>query len=417
MLNTVGILFLILFCIAFFWDLILTWLNLRHMRKGEAALPEVFQAHIDARTYQKSIAYNRDSEQFGVIHGIAGAVLLIVLVYFGGFETIDRYARSFSPQGYYSPAFIFAGVLFLIKFVIDLPFTLYDTFVLEARYDFNRTTPRLFVVDLIKSLALTVVLGVPLYLGILWFMIKAGDYWWLWTWLFLEGFQIFMLVIYPTWIAPLFNKFTPLEEGTLKEGINSLVQKAHFPVENVFIMDGSKRSSHSNAFFTGLGKKKRIVLFDTLVAQMDAPKILSVLAHEIGHYKLNHIKKYMLAGAGWSLLGLYFLSVLIDYEPFYHGLGFSHPSNYAALIIFSLCASTISVFFKPLLSALSRRHEYAADRFAVKVTESPRSMAEVIALLTKENLSNLNPHPWYSFFHYSHPAPVERVQAIFASSP
>ena len=300
----------------------------------------------------------------------------------------------------------------IIKFILGLPFDLYDTFVIEERHGFNRTTPKLFVIDFFKGLALLIVIGVPLYLAVLWFMAAAGPYWWLWTWIFLESFQILMVIIYPIWIAPLFNKFKPLEDGPLKDEILKLSEKAEFPLEKIFVMDGSKRSSHSNAYFTGLGKKKRIVLFDTLLNQMDQAKIVSVLAHEIGHYKLKHIRKSLIFSALISLAGLWILSLLMSSQAFYHGLGFTHSSNYAALIIFSMCASTVSFLFKPIFTAVSRRHEYQADRFAVEKTGDRESMAEVIVILTKENLSNLNPHPWYSFFHYSHPAPVERVNSI-----
>jgi STE24 endopeptidase len=291
MLNAVGTVFLILFCIALSWDATLIWLNLRRVQQVGAALPEVFQVCIDLETYKKSVAYNRDSERFGLIQEVTGGVLLIILIYFGGFEAVDNLVRSFAPQGYYTPALFFAALLFIIKFIIGLPFNLYDTFVLEARYGFNRITPRLFVVDAIKSLLLTAAIGIPLYVGILWFMTGTGTYWWIWAWFFLESSQIFLIVFYPAWIAPLFNKFTPLEEGALREGITDLAKKTSFPIEKIVIMDGSRRSSHSNAFFASLGRKKRIVLFDTLLRQMDIPKILSVLAHEIGHYKLNHIKK------------------------------------------------------------------------------------------------------------------------------
>ena len=412
MLNFIGIIFLVLFLLTFCWDIILTVLNLRHMQRKGTALPAVFKKYIDENVYGRSVAYNKESERFGIIESIIDAILLIVLIYFGGFDFIDTYARSLFPEGYYVPALVFAGIIFAVKFVIGLPFNLYDTFVIEERHGFNRTTPKVFVTDILKSFALLILLGVPLYLAVLWFMSAAGSYWWLWTWFFLECVQVIMIIVYPIWIAPFFNKFEPLEDNELKDKIMGLAEKTSFPLQKIFVMDGSKRSSHSNAYFTGLGKKRRIVLFDTLISHMSESNILSVLAHEIGHYKLKHIRKRLITSAIVSLVGLWVLSLLVGYHPFYHGLGFSHPSNYAALIIFSLCSSMVSFFFKPLSSMLSRRHEYQADRFAVDATHDRESMAEVIANLTKENLSNLNPHPLYSFFHYSHPAPVERVKSI-----
>ena len=412
MLNTVGTLFLIFFCFTLFLDVALTLLNMRHMGGSGSSLPPVFKPYVDGETYRRSVAYNRDEARFGLVGAFVDGALLIALIYFGGFDAIDNFVRSFFPDGYFAPALGFAGAIVIIKFILGLPFDLYDTFVIEERHGFNRTTPKLFVIDFFKGLALLIVIGVPLYLAVLWFMAAAGPYWWLWTWIFLESFQILMVIIYPIWIAPLFNKFKPLEDGPLKDEILKLSEKAEFPLEKIFVMDGSKRSSHSNAYFTGLGKKKRIVLFDTLLNQMDQAKIVSVLAHEIGHYKLKHIRKSLIFSALISLAGLWILSLLMSSQAFYHGLGFTHSSNYAALIIFSMCASTVSFLFKPIFTAVSRRHEYQADRFAVEKTGDRESMAEVIVILTKENLSNLNPHPWYSFFHYSHPAPVERVNSI-----
>ncbi len=412
MLNYVGVTFLALFLATLIWDVILTALNIGHMRRTGAALPEVFQSYVDRETYEKSVAYNLESERFGLWQTFVDAALLIALIYFGGFQLIDEFPRSLFPGGYYSVALMFAAVIMAIKFVIDLPFDIYGTFVIEQRHGFNRTTPKLFISDLAKGLALAAVIGAPLYLAVLWFMSAAGKFWWLWAWMFLEIFQLAIILVYPVWIAPLFNKFSPLKEEGLRERILQLAKKAQFPLDKIFVMDGSKRSAHSNAYFTGLGRKKRIVLFDTLINQMEERMIISVLAHEIGHYKLKHILKSLLVNAAISLIGVWALSLLIAYPPFFHGLGFAQPSNYAALIIFSLCASTLAYLFKPIMSVISRRHEYQADRFAVATTRDKQSMADVIASLTKENLSNLNPHPLYSFFHYSHPAPVERVRAI-----
>ncbi|MCD6352776.1 MAG: M48 family metallopeptidase, partial [Proteobacteria bacterium] len=309
-------------------------------------------------------------------------------------------------------ALIFGASIFLIKLIIDIPFNIYTAFVIEERYGFNKTTPGLYAADFIKSLILSAFVGIPIYVGMLWFMAKAGDYWWLWCWCFIETIQALLLIIFPVWIAPLFNKFTPIEEGELKEKILSLSKKVGFPSQGIFIMDGSKRSQHSNAYFTGLGKKKRIVLFDTLVQQMKLSQILAVLAHEFGHFKLHHIKKIFIINSIVFLVSLYCLSHLFRLEIFYHGFGFFHSSNYAALVILGLSVSSLSFIVTPLFSMLSRRFEYKADEFAIKNLDDPQAMPEVIAVLTRENLMNINPHPWYSFFHYSHPTPVERINSI-----
>lgn len=412
MLNAVGVTFLVLIILNYSLEITLTLLNLRHVKEKAGDLPSVFRDRIDSGTYEKSIGYNLESGKFELVEMAVSFLLVIFFVYWGGFELVDRAARGVRPEGYYVPALVFGVTFFLIKFLVNLPFNLYQTFIIEQRYGFNKTTLRLYVSDLVKSLTLSALIGIPIYLGIMWFMASAGCYWWIWCWCFIEAIQIILLVVYPVWIAPLFNKFEPLEEGGLRKEIRVLSKRVGFPSQGVFVMDGSKRSLHSNAYFAGLGRKKRIVLFDTLLKQMNAPQIIAVLAHEFGHYKLGHIKKLLVLNSISSLVGLYLLSELFRLEIFYHGFGFSHPSNYAALIIFSLGASALSFLFTPLFSMLSRKFEYNADAFAINILEKPKVMAEVIALLTKENLLNVNPHPWYSFFHYSHPAPVERVRAI-----
>ena len=412
MLNSIGITFLIMMVINFLLEITLNFLNLQHLKKKAGQLPLIFRDQIDLRTYEKTINYNFD---YGKLYFLEISVSFLIIIYFvflGGFAQIDSLARSFAPQGNYLSALIFGAIVFLIKTLVNLPFDLYHTFVIEERYGFNRTTPKVYLSDLMKSFTLSALIGIPLYLGIIWFMNRAGNFWWIWCWFFIEAIQILLLIVYPVWIAPLFNKFTPIQDGELKNEIISLSEKVDFPFQGIFIMDGSKRSRHSNAYFTGLGKKKRIVLFDTLIQQMKVPQILAVLAHEFGHYKLHHLKKVFVLNSLLSLTGLYFLSHLFRLNSFYRGFGFTHPSNYAALVIFSLCISALSFLFIPFFSVLSRRFEYQADEFAVKNLKNPKSLSEAIVVLTRENLMNLNPHPWYSFFHYTHPSPVERVKAI-----
>lgn len=412
MLNSIGITFLIMLVINFLLEISLNFLNLQHLKKEAKQLPLIFRDQIDPGTYKKTINYNLDYGKFYFLEISVSFLIIIYFVFLGGFAQIDSLARSFAPQGNYLSALIFGAIVFLIKTLVNLPFDLYHTFVIEERYGFNRTTAKIYLSDFIKSLTLTTLIGIPLYLGIIWFMNKAGNYWWIWCWCFIEAIQILLLIIYPIWIAPLFNKFTPIQDGELKDEIISLSKKVNFPFQGIFIMDGSKRSRHSNAYFTGLGKKKRIVLFDTLIQQMKVPQILAVLAHEFGHYKLHHLKKIFVLNSLLSLTGLYLLSHLFRLNIFYRGFGFTHPSNYAALVIFSVCISALSFLFIPFFSVLSRTFEYQADAFAVKNLKNPKSLSEAIVVLAKENLMNLNPHPWYSFFHYTHPSPVERVTAI-----
>ncbi|MDY6842863.1 MAG: M48 family metallopeptidase [Thermodesulfobacteriota bacterium] len=412
MLNGVGVIFLILLIVNITLHITLNLLNQTHMKKGETNLPEIFNKWVDKEAYQKSIAYNADKARFGFLESGTFIGLLIYCIYFGGFELIDQIGRSIGDGRYYTTALSFGAILFIISVVMGIPFSLYRTFVIEERYGFNKSTPTLFFKDLFKSLILEVIFAVPLFLGILWFMAKASNYWWIWAWILFLALQIIILILYPVWIAPLFNKFTALEEGDLKDEITKLSNTANFPLTGIYMMDGSKRSTHSNAYFTGIGKKKRIVLFDTLMNHMTTPQILAVLAHEISHYKLHHIRKNLILFSILSLIIFYTLNLMIQNDAFYNGIGFTQPSNYAALIIIGLWIYVLSFIFTPLFSALSRKFEYDADQYAVHNSEIPHSMAEVVAILSKENLSNLNPHPWYSFFYYSHPAPVERVKKL-----
>jgi STE24 endopeptidase len=240
----------------------------------------------------------------------------------------------------------------------------------------------------------------------------AGSYWWLWAFLFVFAFQFLMLILYPTLIAPLFNKFELLKDAELGERILALADRVGFKTSGIYTMDGSKRSTHSNAYFTGIGKSKRIVLFDTLLEQMTADQVLAVLAHEMGHYKMKHVLRMLIVQGIFLLVGFYVLSFLVDYEPLFRAFGLERPSNYAALVLFSLLSGPATFYLTPLLNLLSRKHEYEADRFAATVLKDSRPMEEALIRLTIKNLSNLTPHPWYSAYHYSHPTTVERISAI-----
>ncbi|MDQ7053425.1 MAG: M48 family metallopeptidase [candidate division KSB1 bacterium] len=273
-------------------------------------------------------------------------------------------------------------------------------------------TWKLFIIDGLKSLVLSLVLLAPLFWGLFWFMDKTGNYWWLYAFGFLAGFQLLMVYLYPTVVAPWFNKFTPLPDGSLKEKILHLVQKVHFHTSGIFVMDGSKRSKHSNAYFTGLGRVKRIVLFDTLVDNLEEDQVVSVLAHEIGHEKKHHIKKGLALSLASMLAGLWILSLLLHYPSFFQAFGFSGPSYHAAIILFGFCSGPFTFFLTPLGSILSRKYEYEADRFAVEAMGTARGLIGALLKLSKDNLSNLTPHPLYSFYYYSHPTLAERIAAM-----
>jgi STE24 endopeptidase len=247
-------------------------------------------------------------------------------------------------------------------------------------------------------------------------MEATGSYWWIWTFFFVAGFQLLIVIVYPTLIAPLFNKFEPLPKGELRNQILDLAEQVGFKTNGIFSMDGSKRSAHSNAYFTGIGKAKRIVLFDTLIVQMTLEQGLAVLAHEMGHYKMKHIRRMLILQTVFLFFGLSILSLLVNYRPFFTAFGLDNPSNYGALVLFSLLSGPFVFFLGPLTNALSRKHEYEADRFAVETVHNARPMEEALVNLTVKNLSNLTPHPWYSAYHYSHPTPAERIGAIRALS-
>jgi STE24 endopeptidase len=292
-----------------------------------------------------------------------------------------------------------------------LPTSLYSTFALESRFGFNKMTLALYFADKLKASALGLLIGVPFLLILFWLMDATGDYWWLWAFAFITAFQLLMIVIFPTFIAPWFNKFEALPEGEFRRRILALAQQVGFQTSGIYSMDGSKRSAHSNAYFTGIGKSKRIVLFDTLIDQMTIEQGLAVLAHEMGHYKMKHIQRMLIVQSIVLLVGLYALSRLIDFEPIYRAFGLM-PSHHAALVLFSLLSSSFTFFLSPLMNVLSRKHEYEADHFATRTLRHGKPMEEALINLTVKNLSNLTPHPWYSAYHYSHPSPVERIKAI-----
>jgi STE24 endopeptidase len=295
----------------------------------------------------------------------------------------------------------------------SLPFGLYRTFVVEVRFGFNRTTFRLWLADRSKGLLLAAALGIPLLYGVHAFMARTGRLWWVWLFGFLTAVQVAMLWLYPALIAPLFNKFSPLPEGELRARLDGLARDAGFRNRGLFVMDASKRSGHSNAYFTGLFRP-RIVLFDTLVEKMTVDEAAAVLAHEIGHFKAHHVHRGLLLGLAGTLAGLWVVSLLIGWPPLFQAFGFAGPSFHAALALFSLGGGAFTFFLAPVASWLSRRHEYQADRFSVRLARAPEALKAALVKLSGENLGNLHPHPWYSRWHYSHPTLLERLAAIDA---
>lgn len=394
------------------------WLNhrqLRHILAHRAAVPEAFADKISLEAHHKAADYTTDRLRVGRIELLYGTALLLAWTFGGGLNWLDGLWQSLLGQ----PIWLGVGVMIsfmIISSLLDLPFSIYRTFVIEERYGFNRTKPLLFVADLAKGLLLTIAIGVPLVWVVLWLMASTGHLWWLYVWLVWMSFSLLMIFIYPTWIAPIFNKFTELDNVELKQTIEKLMQRCGFTSSGIFVMDGSRRSSHGNAYFTGLGENKRIVFFDTLLKSLTPPEIEAVLAHELGHFKHKHIHKHILAMSIMTLLALATLGWLMQQSWFFAGLGIATPSAYMALIVFSLLLSVFGVYFQPVFSFFSRKHEFEADDFAAQQSDPARLILALVKLY-EENANTLTPDPLYSAFHDSHPPAPVRIAHLSAKLP
>lgn len=384
------------------------WLNqrqLRHIARYRTAVPSAFADKISLPAHQKAADYTSDKVRLGQIELFYSSALLLFWTLGGGLDWLDtRWSHWISNPLWQGVAFVIS--MMLIGSLLDLPFSLYRTFVIEARYGFNRTRPLLFVTDLFKGMLLTLAIGIPLLWVVLWLMQSAGSLWWIYVWAVWMGFSLLMLFVYPTWIAPLFNKFAPLEDAALRERIEKLLKRCGFTSKGIFVMDGSRRSSHGNAYFTGLGDNKRIVFFDTLLKSLQAEEIEAVLAHELGHFKRKHVQKQILAMAVMTFVSLAVLGLLAQQDWFYQGLGIQSASMHAALVLFILLMSVLGVYVQPLFSYFSRRHEFEADDFAASQSDA-QDLIRALVKMYEENASTLTPDPLYSAFHDSHPpAPV-----------
>jgi STE24 endopeptidase len=410
-------LFLTLFALEFIVEFGLNELNLHYVRRRSAGknIPDFFQTKLSPEEYAQSIQYTLAKGRFQRWAEIYGRLVILIVLFGGLLPFLDRFSKDLAGQLFsimHVQGLMFCFGVALVFSAASLPTDLYSTFKLEARFGFNKTTWKLYLADKFKGLLLGTLIGLPFLWVVLWLMEATGSYWWIWTFFFVAGFQLLMVIVYPTLIAPLFNKFEPLPDGDFRSRILRLAEQVGFKTNGIFSMDGSKRSAHSNAYFTGIGKAKRIVLFDTLIAQMTIDQGLAVLAHEMGHYKLKHIRRMLVVQAVFLFLGLYILSLLVDYRPLFAAFSLEHPSNHAALVLFSMLSGPFSFYLGPLINRLSRKHEYEADQFAVKTLHNRRPMEEALVNLTVKNLANLTPHPWYSAYHYSHPTPIERIGAI-----
>jgi STE24 endopeptidase len=391
--------------------LFLEHLNRRSVLAHKDAVPQAFRETVDAATYAKSVQYALARGAFNRFEETFDTVILLAVLFSGALPRAFDYFRA----NFGNSAWAMAGFLFLAGVILTLPglpVSWFEQFRLEAQFGFNTTTQKTWWLDRLKGFFLALLLGCPLLVLVLKIVAWTGDWWWLWAWGALLVFQLVMLVLAPVLILPLFNKFTPLPNGRLRERLVALAERTNFRARDIQVMDGSRRSRHSNAFFTGGGRFRKIVLFDTLIAQLAEPELEAVLAHEIGHDKQNHVVKRLAASAVASLAGFYTLAWLARQEGFYRAFGFG-PDNLApALLLFGLLAGVVTFWFSPLVHAWSRRHEYQADAFAAQVMNESHSLIGALRKLTQKNLGNLTPHPVYSAFYHSHPTLLEREKAL-----
>ncbi len=405
-----------LFGAVVFWTLIITFFvklisELLNLKAADAKLPFEFVGLFDEEAYRKSRDYLNISTRFSLFSSAFDLSLLLLFWFTGGFNLLDQFLRGFG----FNPilcGILYIGALLLLQTLIDLPFSIYKTFVIEEKFGFNKTTPAVFAADLLKTLALSLLLGVPLLAGVLWFFEVTGSMAWLWAWGGITIVSLLIQYIAPTWIMPLFNKFVPLEEGELKSAIMQYAGKVAFPLTGIYVLDGSKRSAKANAFFTGFGKRKRIALFDTLINAHPVAELVAVLAHEIGHFKKKHIIINMILSLCNLGALLFLLSLFMKNRSLFDAFFMHDLSVYGSLIFFSLLYTPVEWVLSIFMQALSRKHEYEADFYAVSTYEHGASLADALKKLSRNNLSNLTPHPVYVFLNYSHPPVLQRILRI-----
>jgi STE24 endopeptidase len=403
-------LFYIILVIIVFDYILERFLDYLNSRKWSAELPVELQDVYDAEQYQKSQKYKKANDRFSFITSTFSFFLIILMLLSNGFSMVDAWARKLTDHPILI-ALVFFGILALAFEILSLPFAIYDTFVIEEKFGFNRTSPKVFILDKIKGLLLGAIIGGSILSVVIYFYQLTANLFWIYAWIVISIFSVFMTMFYSTLIVPLFNKQTPLEEGELRSEIENFGNKAGFKIDNIYVIDGSKRSTKSNAYFTGLGAKKRIVLYDTLIKDLNTNEIVSVLAHEIGHYKKKHNIIGLISGIIQTGITLYIFSLFVNNPQLSAALGVSEPSFHIGLLAFGILYSPISMILGLFINHFSRKHEYSADRFA-KEKYNGEELISALKKLTSKNLSNLTPHPLYVFFHYSHPTLLQRIRAL-----
>lgn len=385
--------------------------DILNLKAAGEVLPDEFRDVFDQEAYEKSQNYLRHTTVFSLVAAAYELVLLLVFWFAGGFNYLDLLVRGFGFSSLVT-GILYIGILLFLQGLVSLPFGIYQTFVLEEKYGFNKTSPVTFISDKLKGIFLGLVLGTPVLAGLLWFFENTGSLAWIWAWAAVALFGLVLQYVAPTLIMPLFNKFTPLEDGELKSSIMEYARSVNFPLSGIFVIDGSKRSSKANAFFTGFGKRKRIALFDTLIENHTTTELVAVLAHEIGHYKKKHIIIAMFLSVVNMGIVFFLLSVFLNNRLLFEAFYMDNLSIYASLLFFSLLYSPVEFILSVFLQALSRRHEFQADRYAVETYSGGSALVEALKKLSRKNLSNLTPHPFYVFLNYSHPPVLRRIERI-----
>ncbi|WP_372771974.1 M48 family metallopeptidase [Mangrovibacterium sp.] len=406
-MTTIFWLIIAILVFDFILERILDYLN---TTRWSDQIPAEVEGIYDEEKYRKQQAYSKTNHRFGMLTSSFSFLLIMLMLFLQGFAAVNNWAIGLSSSPIWS-ALLFFGILMLGSDILNTPFDLYSTFVIEERFGFNKTTAKTYLLDKLKSWLLGALIGGGLMALIIWIYTVTGESFWLWVWLVISTFSIFMAMFYSSLIVPLFNKQTPLEDGELKTAINAFASKVGFKLDNIFVINGSKRSTKANAYFAGLGSKKRIVLYDTLIKDMEIPELVAVLAHEIGHYKKKHITWSLLLGILQTGLMLFIFSLVIDSPELSQALGVDKAYFHIGLITFGILYSPLSSIIGIGMNIFSRKNEYQADAFAAENYDG-EALATALKKLSANNLSNLRPHPAYVFVHYSHPTLLQRLSAM-----
>lgn len=404
------IVFYIIIGILIFDYLLEQTLDYLNATRRNANLPEKLKGIYNEEKYRQSQEYDKANHKFSMVTSTFNLLVLLLFLSFSGFAYVDEIARSITSNTIFI-ALLFFGIIMFASDIINTPFSIYDTFVIEEKFGFNKTTPKIFIADKLKGWLITAIIGGGLLALIIWFYQQTGRYFWIYAWVLVSLFTIFMTMFYTSLLLPLFNKLKPLEDGELKTQITTFCKKVDFQLDNVFVMDGSKRSSKANAFFSGLGKKKKIVLFDTLIDELSPEEIVAVLAHEIGHYKKKHTLISVISSVLQTGITFYILSLFVDNPVLSRALGAEEASFHLGLVAFGFLYGPISTLMGLFMNIISRKNEYAADQFAAE-NFNGKYLQNALKNLSVNNLSNLTPHPAYVFVHYSHPPLLKRLQFI-----